>query len=94
MIFANGVYNDALLPPLQGKDRFCGKIVHSSRYTNATDLTLPPRYPNPYPTPTVPEPRYTNATDLGWANGKRVLVVGWGNSGSEIALDLVRDCPR
>jgi len=68
VIFANGVYNDALLPPLQGKGRFCGKIVHSSRYTNATDL--------------------------GWANGKRVLVVGWGNSGSEIALDLVEHGAR
>ncbi|EOD40805.1 hypothetical protein EMIHUDRAFT_121847, partial [Emiliania huxleyi CCMP1516] len=37
---------------------------------------------------------YTNATDLGWASGKRVLVVGWGNSGSEIALDLVEHGAR
>lgn len=32
--------------------------------------------------------RYTNAKDLGLVN-KKVLVVGWGNSGSEIAVDLV-----
>ena len=32
--------------------------------------------------------RYTNASEFGWG-GKKVLVVGSGNSGSEIALDCV-----
>ena len=37
--------------------------------------------------------RYTNAKDLGLVD-KKVLVVGWGNSGSEIAVDLVEHGAR
>jgi len=57
-----GVYNDPIIPSVPGDDSFPGVVVHSSRYTNATDLGLV---------------------------GKKVLVVGFGNSGAEISLDLV-----
>eukprot|EP01083_Nonionella_stella_P249215 862018_1 len=62
LVMACGIYGDPNLIDINGSDTFTGLIVHSSRYTNATDLGL------------------TN---------KRVLVVGWGNSGADIALDLV-----
>ena len=61
-MLANGIYNDPIIPAFADMAVYNGRVVHSSRYTNATEL--------------------------GWV-GKKVLVVGWGNSGSEIALDCV-----
>ena len=62
LVLANGIYNDPIIPAFADMAVYNGRVVHSSRYTNATEL--------------------------GWV-GKKVLVVGWGNSGSEIALDCV-----
>lgn len=62
LVMANGIYGDPKQIKIGDRDKFQGLIVHSSRYTNGTDLGL---------------------------KGKNVLVVGWGNSGSEIALDLI-----
>ena len=62
LVLANGIYNDPIVPAFADMAVYNGRVVHSSRYTNATEL--------------------------GWV-GKKVLVVGWGNSGSEIALDCV-----
>jgi indole-3-pyruvate monooxygenase len=62
VVLANGIYNDPFIPDIRGKDNYQGTMVHSSAYTNASDLQL---------------------------KGKDVLVVGFGNSGAEIAIDLV-----
>ena len=62
LVMACGIYGDPKPIQIGNRDAFKGLIVHSSRYTNGTDLGL---------------------------KGKNVLVVGWGNSGSEIALDLL-----
>jgi indole-3-pyruvate monooxygenase len=62
VVIANGIYNDPFIPSITGLDKFQGKVVHSSAYTNATDEDLV---------------------------GKNVLVVGFGNSGAEIVIDLV-----
>eukprot|EP01083_Nonionella_stella_P251319 867221_1 len=59
---ACGVLCDAKILKFPGIDKFKGLIVHSTRYTNGTDLGL---------------------------KNKKVLVIGWGNSGSEISLDLL-----
>jgi cation diffusion facilitator CzcD-associated flavoprotein CzcO len=57
-----GIYNQKKIPDFEGMAHFEGTIVHSSNYTNATDLGL---------------------------KDKKVLVVGFGNSGAEICVDLV-----
>eukprot|EP01084_Bolivina_argentea_P118318 209957_1 len=62
LVMACGVLCDAKILKFPGIDKFKGLIVHSTRYTNGTDLGL---------------------------KNKKVLVIGWGNSGSEISLDLL-----
>ena len=62
LVMACGIYGDPKPIQIGNRDKFKGLIVHSSRYTNGTDLGL---------------------------KDKNVLVVGWGNSGSEITLDLL-----
>ncbi|KAH9261427.1 hypothetical protein BASA81_000071 [Batrachochytrium salamandrivorans] len=62
VVLCNGVYNDPFVPKIPIDNGYTGLQVHSSRYTNGTELGL---------------------------KGKRVLVVGYGNSAAEIAVDLV-----
>lgn len=38
LIVAIGVYNDPIIPSIPGDKEFKGKIIHSSQYTNATDM--------------------------------------------------------
>ena len=59
VVIATGQYRDPVVPAWPGRDRYRGRLVHSSAYTD----------PAPY-------------------TGQRVLVVGAGNSGAEIATDL------
>jgi cation diffusion facilitator CzcD-associated flavoprotein CzcO len=60
VVVATGQYRQPIVPPWPGRERYKGRLVHSSAYTNAS----------PYV-------------------GQRVLVVGVGNSGAEIATDLI-----
>ncbi len=60
VVIATGQYRVPVIPPWPGRERYEGRLVHSTDYTNAT----------PY-------------------GGQRVLVVGAGNSGAEIATDLI-----
>lgn len=61
-VIATGQYRQPLLPPWPGRERYAGRLIHSSAYANAA----------PYV-------------------GQRVLVVGAGNSGAEIATDLIEN---
>jgi len=38
LVIANGLYNDPVIPNTPGRDTFKGLQVHSSRYTNGTEL--------------------------------------------------------
>jgi putative flavoprotein involved in K+ transport len=60
VVIATGQYRLPVIPPWPGRDRYNGRLVHSTDYTNAA----------PYA-------------------GARMLVVGAGNSGAEIATDLI-----
>jgi len=62
VVIANGIYNQPKIPSIPGLESFPGLAVHSSAYTNGSDLNL---------------------------KGKNVLVIGFGNSGAEILIDLV-----
>jgi hypothetical protein len=62
IVIATGQYRIPILPEWDGRDKYRGDLVHSSRYASAS----------PYA-------------------GKRVLVVGAGNSGTEIATDVAKN---
>jgi len=61
VVVATGFEGSMHIPAFPGLSSFGGLVIHTSRYTNGTDLGLA---------------------------GKRVLVVGFGNSGAEILVDL------
>eukprot|EP00941_MAST-03F_sp_MAST-3F-sp1_P001879 g1879.t1 len=65
LVVCTGIYGKPILPPVsltKSTKNATPLVLHSSKYTNATDLRL---------------------------KGKRVLVVGGGNSAFEIILDLL-----
>jgi cation diffusion facilitator CzcD-associated flavoprotein CzcO len=59
VVIATGVNHTPNIPAIESKEKFTGKLIHSSVYKEPTPFA-----------------------------GQRVLVVGMGNSGAEIALDL------
>jgi cation diffusion facilitator CzcD-associated flavoprotein CzcO len=59
VVVATGILSNPHSPRLPGRERFCGRVMHSVEY----------RRPQPYV-------------------GQRVLVIGAGNSGADIALEL------
>jgi cation diffusion facilitator CzcD-associated flavoprotein CzcO len=69
VVVANGIYNDPVVPTVEGSENFRGPMLHSQQYTNGTAA-----FPGPAAAAAVKK--------------RRILVVGYGNSGAEIALDL------
>lgn len=61
VVMATGIVANPRVPPIPGRERFAGRVMHSAEY----------RRPDPF-------------------RGRRVLVVGVGNSGGEIASELAR----
>lgn len=59
VVVATGILSNPHSPHLPGRERFCGRVMHSVEY----------RRPQPFA-------------------GQRVLVIGAGNSGADIALEL------
>jgi cation diffusion facilitator CzcD-associated flavoprotein CzcO len=60
VVIAGGMYNEPVIPSLDGLERYQGTAIHSSAYTSGRDFA-----------------------------GKRVVVIGIGNTGAELCADLV-----
>jgi cation diffusion facilitator CzcD-associated flavoprotein CzcO len=65
VVIASGLNAEPVAPAIPGRERFGGRVVHSSDYANAAPFA-----------------------------GKSVLVIGMGNTGAEIALDLAEGGAR
>ncbi|GAB2223056.1 hypothetical protein Droror1_Dr00017191 [Drosera rotundifolia] len=62
LIVATGENAEPMIPEIQGTERFCGSVIHTSVYKSGVCF-----------------------------KGQKVLVVGCGNSGMEVSLDLCRN---